>query len=68
MHHVNDSVYNAVDETKPYDNIVYRKARMPNIDDILAQILVTISVNSHKVFFLSSVELNYAAGQVKLHP
>ena len=44
----NGTVKIAVDATELNDNIVKKKSQMPNIDDIIAQILVKISENSKK--------------------
>ena len=41
---------------------------MPNIEDILAHILVKITSNRDKPLFMTSVDLKYAFGQIKLHP
>ena len=58
----------AVDAKELNNNIIKKKAQMPNIEDIIAQISVKISENRDKPLWLSSVDLKYAFGQIKLHP
>ena len=64
----NGTVKIAVDAGELNNNIVKKKAQMPNIEDILAQISVKITSNREKPLFMTSVDLKYAFGQIKLHP
>ena len=64
----NGTVKIAVDACELNDNIVKKKAQMPNIEDALAQILVKITSNRDKPLFMTSVDLKYAFRQIKLHP
>ena len=63
----NGTVKIAVDACELNYNIVKKKAQMPNIEDILAQISVKITSNREKPPIMTSIDLKYAFGQIKLH-
>ena len=60
----NGTVKIAVDACELNNNIVKKKAQMPNIEDILAQISVKITSNREKPLFMTSVDLKYAFGEI----
>ena len=50
------------------DNTIKRKAQMPNLEELLGQVSMAITKNEEMPLYISRIDLEYAFGQVKLHP
>ena len=50
------------------DNTIKRKAQMPNLEELLGQVSMAITKNEEMRLYLSTIDLEYAFGQVKLLP
>ena len=63
-----NSVKLAMDARILNDNTIKRKAQMPNLEELLGQVSMAISKDEDKPLYISTIDLEYAFGQVKLHP
>ena len=50
------------------DNTVKRKAQKPNLEELLGQVSLSITKDESMPLYISTIDLEYAFGQIKLHP
>ena len=50
------------------DNTGKRKAQMPNLEELLGQVSLSITKDESMPLYISKTGLEYAFGQIKLHP
>ena len=50
------------------DNTIKRKAQMPNLEELLGQVSLSITTDEKMPLHVSTKNLEYAFGQIKLHP
>ena len=50
------------------DNTIKRKAQMPNLEELLGQVSMAIARIEEMPLYISTIDLEYASGRVKLHP
>ena len=63
-----NSVKLAMDARILNDNTIKRKAQMPNLEELLGQVSMAITKDEEMPLYISTIDLEYAFGQVKLHP
>ena len=62
-----NSVKLAMDARILNDNTIKRRAQMPNLEELLEQVSMAITKNEEMPLYISTIDLEYAFGQVKLH-
>ena len=50
------------------DNTIKRKAQMPNLEELLGQVCLSITKDENMPLYISTIDLEYAFGQISLHP
>ena len=50
------------------DNTIKRKAQMPNLEELLGQVSLSITKDETLPLYISTIDLEFAFGQIKLHP
>ena len=50
------------------DNTIKRKAQMPNLEELLGQVTLSITKDESMPLYISTIDLEYAFGQISLHP
>ena len=63
-----NSVKIAMDARILNDNTIKRKAQMPNLEELLGQVSLSITKNENMPLYISTIDLEYAFGQISLHP
>ena len=63
-----NSVKLAMDARILNDNTIKGKAQMPILEELLGQVSMAITRNEEMPLYISTIDLEYAFGQVKLHP
>ena len=63
-----NSVKLAMDAKILNDNTIKRKAQMPNLEELLGQVSLSITKDETLPLYISTIDLEYPFGQTKLHP
>ena len=50
------------------DNTIKRKAQISNLEELLGQVSLSIAKDETLPLYISTIDLEYAFGQIKLHP
>ena len=65
--HLQAMVKLAMDARILNDNTIKRTAQMPNLEELLGQVSLSITKDENLPLYISTIDLEYAFGQIKLH-